>query len=417
MATVPRSPTVQRYYPAWSPRQDIPPNLVLEFLAGLDVFFGLPGQPPANLDWPGPRRAEHPTSARSWLFGTDQIPGNISVTPTNIDPRSPTYTRYYPQYNPRNDQPPNIALTLLSAGVAATEPFNQFDWPRPKVTPPFYPTHSLSMLALAIGNPFTPIIYPLPRVAEHPTSARTWIQQPLCLVGQDVQFDGPGFGKSYDYPLPQLPQFPPGNRGFVNSSFALTFQQDKFFTAGAPVYDYPLPRRPEYPIANRTWINQSPLTLNPGLTGTTAFFTVGGPVYDYPLPRQPQYPVANRTWINTFNRNLIGKDTFFGVPGQPPANLDWPQPRRAQHPTSARTWTDSRLDSVFAPTPAPIAFDLSASITAAPVDSVAATTSAAVNVLGTVSGTLDSTAKTSATPVDGSGTMTSAAVTVKGTFV
>lgn len=58
----------------------------LNLLAGLDQFFGAPGQPPANLDWPVPKGRPHPIDARTWLQ-SQSLPAN--VIPVNPPPGAP----------------------------------------------------------------------------------------------------------------------------------------------------------------------------------------------------------------------------------------------------------------------------------------------------------------------------------------
>src|SRR5258707_6917760 len=61
-------------------------------------------------------------------------------------------------------------------------------------------------------------------------------------------------------------------------------------------------------------------------------------ITDWPNPRGPVSAIALRTWVDPVKLALIGQDTFFGAPGQPPANLDWPNPRGPVPAIELRTW-------------------------------------------------------------------------------
>jgi hypothetical protein len=61
---------------------------------------------------------------------------------------------------------------------------------------------------------------------------------------------------------------------------------------------------------------------------------------DWPNPRGAAFPIDLRTFLQTFDVQLIGQDTFFGGPGQAPANLDWPVPKGYIPSISLRTWID-----------------------------------------------------------------------------
>lgn len=55
------------------------------------------------------------------------------------------------------------------------------------------------------------------------------------------------------------------------------------------------------------------------------------PNFDWPNPQPPRLrEIGLRSFLGSPPLNLIGQDTFFGAPGQVPANLDWQLPTRAR---------------------------------------------------------------------------------------
>src|SRR5437773_1374935 len=116
--------------------------------------------------------------------------------------------------------------------------------------------------------------------------------------------------------------------------------QDQFFgVAGNPNYDWPNPtlRKPP-PVDNYTW--RDPLKLN--LLGKDQFFGAPGQplVYDWQNPRGYAFPTENRTYIDASEFWML-KDAFFGLAGNP--NFDWPNPRSATPAIQLRTWEGNLL--------------------------------------------------------------------------
>jgi len=70
------------------------------------------------------------------------------------------------------------------------------------------------------------------------------------------------------------------------------------------------------------------------------------PPGDSSLPVARAYPVSLRTWTGQTNLGLIGKDRFFGAPGQAP-QFDQQLPRAA--PRLPQGWTQSLLQTTLAP--------------------------------------------------------------------
>lgn len=72
--------------------------------------------------------------------------------------------------------------------------------------------------------------------------------------------------------------------------------------------------------------------------------------HDWPNPRGYVPSILLRTDISPVRLELIGKDKFFGGPGQPPANLDWPVPKGKEYPSSLRSLFVTPL-TTFKPPP------------------------------------------------------------------
>jgi hypothetical protein len=107
-----------------------------------------------------------------------------------------------------------------------------------------------------------------------------------------------------------------------------------------------------YPNHLRTHIQNA----NVQLIGKDTFFGGPGnaPDYDWPLPRPYVYPNQTRTWLLNSQVQLIGKDTFFDGPGNGP-DYDWPTPRQSGQ---GKTWTYSLNQTTLAPVAAnPLPFN------------------------------------------------------------
>jgi hypothetical protein len=203
--------------------------------------------------------------------------------------------------------------------------------------------------------------WPLPRNPPPPPDARGFLNATaLNLLGKDVFFAGAGRPPSYDWPPPpprppQLPSLssqqvpnlllstlivpvgkatdwvakrepspPPDSRGFLNGVEIQLGGKDQFFAAPGqpPTYSWPGTPRPADPLPTY------PPNLLVGLLARPFAQT------DWPPPRNPVPPPEARGFLNAAEIHLIGKDQFFGAPGQPVAN-DWPPPppRPSQRPS------------------------------------------------------------------------------------
>lgn len=128
--------------------------------------------------------------------------------------------------------------------------------------------------------------------------------------------------------------------GVVRSPVALIGQPA---VAVRPI-DWPNPRGPEYLSSLRTWsVSLQQSTLQP--LEPTPFNQ-----YNHPVPPGAAYPVALRTHAVA---RRFALDSFFGSPGQVPANLDWPVPKGYKPVVTSYTWTQNLLQTTLLPPPPP----------------------------------------------------------------
>lgn len=126
--------------------------------------------------------------------------------------------------------------------------------------------------------------------------------------------------------------------------------QDTFFGPpgmGEPNNDWPVPRGAKRPIDLITFLQSPPLALTvaPALPPNCST--------DRPNPRGAAYPQMLRTFVNQVNLNLIGKDTFFGAPGQPPSPVTWINPRGAARPSFGALHIPVQRGALTLPPPPP----------------------------------------------------------------
>jgi len=212
----------------------------------------------------------YPPSGPTWawsynlnLVGQDQLP--IGAKVYDLPPTGYIYPNDLRTWINRV----NLALTVQ----AAVLPFNQYDWPNPKI--PGQPAQSwtanynINLIGkdrLPVGKQFTD----LPAQPIYPNDLRTWITR-------------------------------------TNHALTLTFPFRQS--------DWPNPRDYEPVAANRTWTSYLTLYLY-----AQTVMPVGKVIYDLPPIAQPYYNSA-RTWDFSLSRALI----------VPPAVLpfnqyDWPIP-------------------------------------------------------------------------------------------
>lgn len=332
---------------------------------GLNLLLTTLGTPPAaqapfsQTDWPNPRvvgRGQDfyaQSLLLTTLLGQDALPFRQQdwknptgrrQTPIDIhlDLLNTTLARPFFQtdwQNPLGRTFPSDLRTFLNAaevhligkdlffGAAGQAPVYDYPNPQPqrKITPDFVPQESLALQAgTVVAYPFSQTDWQNPRGRAFSNELRTFLNpSEVQLFGQDQFFAAAGQAPVYSYPNPQALK---KVQDYQQSSQTLLYYQTIYGAPGeAPAYDYPNPafRKPA----------QSYLQSSEILFFTTA--DKPAPPVDWPNPRGRAFPLELRTFLNASETQLIGKDTFFGAPGQVPAH-DWKVPRGRPYPPILR---------------------------------------------------------------------------------
>jgi len=290
-----------------------------EFWLLKDKQFGVVGQT-KTYDWPNPRGYVPNITLKTWtnsytlgLIGKDTFFGAPGMAPD------------YDYPNPRG-YVPNITLkshiwnplqTLLNVIVAAN-PFAQLSWP----------------------NPMTKF---------WEAGVRTWRQDKLTnvLAGQDQFFGAAGQPPAnLDWPNPRGVVPPIGQKTWIWTTIKFLGLDTFFGAAGQPPpnADWPNPQVPTRPIMQRTWLVN---LLSNTLAQVITIFPFN--LLDWPVTLGKTPNPSLKTHIDPLKTNLIGQDMFFGLAGQPPANLDWPVPQPPVRPIGQRTWIQNLLQNTLAP--------------------------------------------------------------------
>jgi hypothetical protein len=348
-------------------------------------LIGLDALPTRQQDWPLSSR--HPSYAnerpdlRSWAFtynpnliGKDVLPFNQDDWPlaSRIQYRweRPDLQSWSFTYNPN----------LIGKD---TLPFRQTDWPLPRRQDPSLPTwiFGLQLPLLPTGqSPFVQSDWPNPTGIAWPLSLRSWsITYNPNLLGKDTFYGAAGQGvPNFDWPNPRGKPERSDLRTWTFTYNPNLVGQDALpFRQG----DWPLslPPIPPYVTTLRTWS----ATYNPNLIGKDSLpFRQS----DWPLPRPPapaaigwtfgfsqvinlsgqnpfvqsDWPLPGRqpersdlrTWANWYNLNLIGKDQFFGLAGNP--TTDWPNPPRVPSRVHVQFVISPFIPSIPVPPPPPV---------------------------------------------------------------
>lgn len=167
------------------------------------------------------------------------------------------------------------------------------------------------------------------------------------LRSQDKFFGPAGLGPQYDYPNP---------RGYIPAISLRThlhpvqlnlLGKDQFFgAAGQPPanLDWPVPKGYQFPISNRgfTWSTN----INTLVTFPKCFAMT-----DWPNPRGYVPAISLKTHLDPLKLTLLGKDQFFGAPGEGPTYA-WPNPAGPRYPTHLGTFYQApSLSNLLAPAP------------------------------------------------------------------
>jgi hypothetical protein len=364
---------------------------LLPTLLGQDQFFGLAGHP--IFEWPNPRGNGPAIDLRTWidksktqLIGQDLLPFAQDDWPVPKGPTPVITLRTLLQ------QLNILAGQDQFFGLGGAPQFN-WPNPRGPISAQQWQSPSLlGVLLSSIQFPFNLSDWPVPKSATPASILRTWIQTLNLLAGQD-KFFGLAGHPNFDWPVPKAAAYPSAIRGWLDQLKLNLRSQDRFFgLAGAPTFNWPNPRGPIPSIDLRTWLERYKLELigqdqlpelnvqwpnprgpvpaidlrtwlerykleligqdklpqlnlswpNPrgpaqplqwtgqNLNETTLqAFLFPFAMLDWPVPPGDASAIILRTWLDTVKLNLIGKDTFFGGQGQPPANMNWPVPKGA----------------------------------------------------------------------------------------
>ena len=131
-----------------------------------------------------------------------------------------------------------------------------------------------------------------------------------------------------------------------NRLLNLLRSQDRFFgAAGQPPTqgDWPVPKGRPHPSDLRTFLD--PLRLN--LLGKDRFFGLAGnPTWDWPVPKGATPASELRTFLGALKVHLIGQDRFFGPDGQPPTYA-WANPPGTVFSRDLRRWDQNLLETTL----------------------------------------------------------------------
>lgn len=355
-------------------------------LLGKDKFFGLAGAP--QFDWPVPKGAVFPTENRTFInqLGIPHYTTPISYvfrpplvtriwpkfylhdsswipnTVLNTLPKAvPSHQTDWP--NPRGPTFPTDLRTFVNSvelqligkdllfGAAGQVP--TYDWqnPRGKPSPNDYGTWVVNLLQTTL-QPAAPVSYlfrpPLiqrierkpyfqetfwnnlvvttlsPAATQLPPGVRVRLSEPIF---RKVWFDTTTLGGvliGLDSPPGQVEAQMPTRARYVPGVYDIavnTIQNTLSTPPGTPTVpiDWSNPIGVRYSVALRTWVvDLLHSTLAP-LPGPNVIPLA------WPNPLRAAPDITLRTWIDPLKLNLIGQDTFFGAPGQPPT-YDWPNP-------------------------------------------------------------------------------------------
>jgi hypothetical protein len=196
----------------------------------------------------------------------------------------------------------------------------------------------ITSASTAVGTVYD---WPNPRGYLANITLRTWTNSTtISLIGKDTFFGAPGQPPAnLDWPVP---------KGRVPAIDLRTWIQSlKLNLLGKDLLpfrmmDWPLPQRPVPSITLRSLVNSLVETTLSSIVRPFAML-------HWPVPWSRTPNPSLRTHIDPLRTNLYGKDQFFGVPGQPPANLDWPVPQPTRRAIALRSWAVNLLQGSLAP--------------------------------------------------------------------
>lgn len=234
---------------------------------------------------------------------------------------------------------PNLLCGTL--GTAPAKPFANTDWRLPRANPRFDGAWSTIVVVIPPA-PFAPL---QAQLGTAPTRFdRTWSSNLLESTLAPAVATKP-FGQT-DWPIPKRAMSSAALRNWQQGMPVNLFGRDTMFGgAGQPLEnaDWPLWRAVRCAIGE----GQRPSLAMLSVTPPAPFVYVDGR-----LPTAAIYPISLRTWSSALS--LLGQDTFFGGPGQPPANLDSRLPRGIT--PLPQSWSLNLLETTLAPAAAAAPF-------------------------------------------------------------
>lgn len=312
-----------------------------------------------------------------------------------------------PPDNPTGKAFPRILLGSVLAIPASllAQPFSQTNWQNPRgpqrgVSLIDQTSSGLAVRALppVYPNSWLTFDWPNPRGATFPSDLRGYVQQATVrFIGQD-KFFGLGGSPCFDWPNPRgyqrsinLNDFAPTRLPTTAKPFLQTdYQNPRGYQRATSLNDFGPTRLPatatpfgqsNWPVPNgkipasilRTYTQNGrtvgltsppfkqgdwpvPKGYIPSITlktltssGQSLFDSIPpyagqNRVYNWPNPRGATFPSELRGYIQQATVRFIGKDSFFGLAGNP--TMDWPVPKGPLFPISLRCLVNAHMPPI-----------------------------------------------------------------------
>jgi hypothetical protein len=339
-----------------------------------DKFFGVAGQPPADLDWPVPKGAARANSLlssdadNSWLplrflfvqppFSQDDWPNPVHRTTASREllswalaptiagltyfARDALITRMWaasPWAAILSQLPMDLLNTTLVPSVITPAPFSLEDWPNPRGASPVVTLRTWTDIYRAHlfreAIPELNLDWPVPKGALGSISLRTWSEGYKSQLFQEAIPE-----LNLDWPNPRGPEWTRDLRTFTNSIEIQLSGQDQFFGApGQPPAntDWAVPRGPARAVSLLSYDALAWLPLRVVIVAPP-FFQM-----DWPNPRGSEWPRDLRSFLRAMQLGLPGQDNL------PPFDYDWPNPRGPQRAVDLLSWAQNLQQTTLNP--------------------------------------------------------------------
>lgn len=337
-------PNPRGYTPAIELRTFI--NAVEQQLIGKDVMFGAPGEV-QDYDWPNPATKGLPVGARTWLVNLlEGTLGIIAPMPFNLGDQPNPQSRSLPITLRTHTDPTKLHLIGKDQMFGAPGQVPQYEFPNPISAKQLRDMNAVMVnllentLGIIVPAPFSMLDWPNPLGRTPAIELRTFLDElKLNLQGKDKFFGGAGQPPAnMDWPNPRGYTYPIVCRVHIGP-VALNLIGTEI---PALNFDQPNPLGRQFPVGGRS-ITHSGV----GYLGKDQFYGLGGPQYDYPNPQIARQPIVLKVWLDPTKIHLIGKDKFFGGPGQAPANYDQPNPLIARKPVDLKWLMNNLLENTL----------------------------------------------------------------------